>query len=108
MDNQPRVYIVDPDAASREAVRKVAEDMELPCEEHESGWSFLDSYDHSRPGCVVLSLRIPDIGGLQIQNAGTLCGNVCNASPAADGVPNLLALDARVERQQVPAEALFH
>ena len=37
------------------------------------------------------------IGGVQIQNAGTLCGNVCNASPAADGVPNLLALDAEVE-----------
>ncbi len=38
-----------------------------------------------------------EVGGLQVQNAGTLCGNVCNASPAADGVPSLLALDARVE-----------
>jgi CO/xanthine dehydrogenase FAD-binding subunit len=38
-----------------------------------------------------------EVGGVQIQNAGTLCGNVCNASPAADGVPNLLALDAAVE-----------
>lgn len=38
-----------------------------------------------------------EIGGVQIQNAGTVCGNVCNASPAADGVPNLLALDASVE-----------
>ena len=37
------------------------------------------------------------IGGIQIQNAATLIGNICNASPAADGVPNLLALDARVE-----------
>lgn len=37
------------------------------------------------------------IGGLQIQNRGTLAGNVCNASPAADGVPNLVALDAVVE-----------
>jgi CO/xanthine dehydrogenase FAD-binding subunit len=34
---------------------------------------------------------------VQIQIAGTLCGNVCNASPAADGVPNLLALDASIE-----------
>ncbi len=34
---------------------------------------------------------------MQIQNAGTLCGNLCNASPAADGTPNLLALDASVE-----------
>jgi CO/xanthine dehydrogenase FAD-binding subunit len=37
------------------------------------------------------------VGGVQIQNAGTLCGNLCNASPAADGTPNLLALDAEVE-----------
>ena len=36
------------------------------------------------------------IGGIQIQNAATLAGNICNASPAADGAPNLLALDARV------------
>jgi len=38
-----------------------------------------------------------EVGGLQIQNAGTLAGNLCNASPAADGTPNLLALDAIVE-----------
>ena len=38
-----------------------------------------------------------EVGGRQIQNAGTLAGNLCNASPAADGVPALLALDAEVE-----------
>jgi CO/xanthine dehydrogenase FAD-binding subunit len=38
-----------------------------------------------------------EIGGRQIQNAGTLAGNLCNASPAADGVPCLLALEAEVE-----------
>ena len=44
-----------------------------------------------------LKLAAREIGGMQIQNAGTLAGNICNASPAADGVPPLLALDARVE-----------
>ena len=34
---------------------------------------------------------------MQVQNAATIVGNVCNASPAADGVPVLLALDATVE-----------
>jgi CO/xanthine dehydrogenase FAD-binding subunit len=37
------------------------------------------------------------VGGVQIQNAGTVAGNLCNASPAADGVPPLLAMRARVE-----------
>jgi CO/xanthine dehydrogenase FAD-binding subunit len=38
-----------------------------------------------------------EVGGAQIQNAGTVAGNVCNASPAADGIPALLAMDAEVE-----------
>lgn len=37
------------------------------------------------------------VGGLQIQARATIAGNVCNASPAADGTPNLLALDAVLE-----------
>jgi len=45
--------------------------------------------------CLKLAAR--EVGGVQIQNAGTIAGNLCNASPAADGVPALLALDARVE-----------
>jgi CO/xanthine dehydrogenase FAD-binding subunit len=51
-----------------------------------------------------------DVGGIQVQNAGTIGGNLCTASPAADGVPNLLALDASVElaspsgRRVVPIE----
>ncbi len=44
-----------------------------------------------------LKLAAREIGGVQIQNTGTVCGNLCNASPAADGIPNLLALDAKVE-----------
>jgi CO/xanthine dehydrogenase FAD-binding subunit len=43
------------------------------------------------------------VGGVQIQNRGTIAGNICNASPAADGVPPLLALDAEVELVSVKA-----
>ena len=38
-----------------------------------------------------------EVGSVQIQNVGTLVGNLCNASPAADGVPPLLCLGALVE-----------
>ena len=38
-----------------------------------------------------------EVGSVQIQNTGTIAGNLCNASPAADGVPALLVLDAEVE-----------
>jgi CO/xanthine dehydrogenase FAD-binding subunit len=42
-----------------------------------------------------------EVGGAQIQNAGTVGGNLCNASPAADSVPALMALDASVELSSV-------
>jgi CO/xanthine dehydrogenase FAD-binding subunit len=44
-----------------------------------------------------LKVAAREIGGVQIQNRGTIAGNLCNASPAADGVPPLLILDAEVE-----------
>ncbi|GJD52861.1 Carbon monoxide dehydrogenase medium chain [Methylobacterium crusticola] len=49
------------------------------------------------------------VGGVQIQNRGTLVGNACTASPAGDGIPNLLALDAafEVSGARVPAERFF-
>ena len=53
------------------------------------------------------------VGGIQVQNAGTIAGNLCNASPAADGIPPLLTLDASVElsslagRRVVPLQSFL-
>ena len=49
------------------------------------------------PRCFdALKTAAREIGVIQIQNRGTVAGNLCNASPAADSVPPLLALDAEV------------
>ncbi len=45
-----------------------------------------------------------EVGGVQIQNTGTVAGNLCNASPAADGTPVLLALGAAVVLQSERGE----
>jgi len=50
------------------------------------------------PRCFdALKQAAREVGSIQIQNRGTVAGNLCNASPAADGVPPFLALDAEVE-----------
>ncbi|MFT4095967.1 MAG: xanthine dehydrogenase family protein subunit M [Rhodoblastus sp.] len=49
------------------------------------------------PAFDMLRQAALEIGAVQIQNRGTIGGNLCNASPAADGAPPLVALNARVE-----------
>lgn len=49
------------------------------------------------PALAAVQQAAVQIGGRQIQNAGTIGGNLCHASPAADGVPPLLVLGAEVE-----------
>lgn len=76
-----------------------------------------DRGDHWRLGCLttwtdLIRADLPpqfdayrqaarEVGGVQVQNLGTLTGNIVTASPAGDGIPNLLALDAQVELASV-------
>ncbi|QUJ76378.1 FAD binding domain-containing protein [Sulfitobacter albidus] len=61
-----------------------------------TSWSDLVRADLP-PAFDGLKCAARQVGSVQIQNAATLAGNLCNASPAADGVPPLLTLDASVE-----------
>jgi N-methylhydantoinase B len=58
-------------------------------------WTEIAAFD-GPPVLNALRAAAREVGGVQIQNRGTVAGNLCNASPAADGIPPLLALDARV------------
>ena len=48
-------------------------------------------------GFECLQQAAKQIGAVQVQNAGTISGNLCTASPAGDSIPALMALDAEVE-----------
>jgi len=49
----------------------------------------------------ILADAASQMGSLQVRNLGTIGGNLCNASPAADTAPPLLALDAKVKVRSI-------
>lgn len=60
--------------------------------------SWTDIINASLPSSFdALKFAAREVGSIQIQNVGTVAGNLCNASPAADGVPALMIIDAEVE-----------
>lgn len=52
----------------------------------------------------VLKEALSSIASPGIRNAGTLAGNICNASPAGDSIPALFVLDATVSYYQMEGE----
>jgi CO/xanthine dehydrogenase FAD-binding subunit len=60
-------------------------------------WTEIVQADYLPPLFDGLKAAAREVGGRQIQNSGTIAGNICNASPAADGIPPLISLKAHVE-----------
>ncbi len=52
-----------------------------------------------RSEALPLALASAQVGSPQIRNVGTLGGNICNASPAADTLPALMVLEAELVLQ---------
>ena len=67
MNPEPTVFVVDDDAAVRDALRLLLEEEGLPVEVYASAEAFLDSYHPERPGCLVLDIRMPGMNGLELQ-----------------------------------------
>ena len=69
--------------------------------------------DRIRRDYTALAEAAAYVGSVQIRNRATLAGNICNASPAADTAPALLAFEARVVavgqrgRRVIPLDDFF-
>jgi two-component system, LuxR family, response regulator FixJ len=64
VETDPTVFIVDDDPAVRQALMTLVRSMRLQAESYESAQQFLDAFDATRPGCVLLDVRMPGISGL--------------------------------------------
>ena len=62
-DAQPTVFIVDDDPAIRKSLGMMLDAHGLAWEGHKTADDFLASFDITRPGCVVLDLRMPGTTG---------------------------------------------
>jgi RNA polymerase sigma factor (sigma-70 family) len=65
--NQPTVFVVDDDPAIRFAMQALLESVNLEHEIFSSGDEFLEQADEQRAGCLVLDIRMPGLGGLELQ-----------------------------------------
>jgi two-component system response regulator FixJ len=61
---EPVVFVVDDDQDVRNALRWLIESVHLKVATYESAETFLKVYDPSQPGCLVLDVRMPGMGGL--------------------------------------------
>ena len=66
---QPTVFVVDDDPGIRDSVTWLFQSVGLPVETYGSAQTFLDTYVPSRPGCLILDVRLPGMGGLDLLEA---------------------------------------
>lgn len=65
--DQQTVFVVDDDPQVREAIELLLDSVGLKVETFESAQAFLQSFDPSQMGCLVLDVRMPEMSGLELQ-----------------------------------------
>lgn len=63
-----RVFIIDDDEAVRDSMSMLLETVNLTHQCFSSALEFLDSYDGTQQGCLVLDIRMPGMSGLELQD----------------------------------------
>jgi FixJ family two-component response regulator len=63
------IFVVDDDAAMRDALAQLLEIAGLQVEAHADGPAFLAAYEADRPGCLLLDMAMPGMTGLEVQAA---------------------------------------
>jgi len=66
VENNSTVFIIDDDPAVRQSLTVLMRAMRLKAEAYDSAQQFLDTFDPSRPGCLLLDVRMPGMGGLSL------------------------------------------
>jgi FixJ family two-component response regulator len=69
MCEQNMVYLVDDDAAVLKSLERLLQADGLAVHAFDSAAGFLREHDPDVTGCVVLDMRLPDVGGLAVQQA---------------------------------------
>jgi two-component system response regulator FixJ len=72
----PTVFVVDDDEGVRNSLRFLLKSVGLPARAVASAGEFLESYQPSQPGCLVLDVRMPGMSGLELQQQLNLRGAV--------------------------------
>lgn len=63
---EPTVFVVDDDRDVRDGLQWLIESVGLKVELYESAERFLYAYQSTRPGCLVLDVRMPGMSGLEL------------------------------------------
>jgi len=67
MTGDPVIHIVDDDASFRTAISRLLKLSGYEVADYESATSFLRAIENARPGCILLDVQMPTLGGLQLQ-----------------------------------------